>query len=439
MTNTKIPHSREAEEATLGSVFINEDVFKDLSKYLGASDFHIRRHRWIWQAFHNLKEKNLPIDLLTVSDELDAMGVLNEVGGSAYLTALVNQVPSSLNADSYGWIVSGFARRREWIQNANQIAQMAYNLGISVSDIDMKVHEIIESQKKDFNDNIVAAEDAAVHLMETVIRGQALGIPSGLPVLDRSIGAMPYGETILIVGDATIGKTALCLQIAETNSMNKFDEQGNLTHKGRKVLYISTESKAHTLVARRACGLAGIQQKLLRSGGLSETQKQILGDKINEYMDLHSQNLFFDDRSVTADAIERSIATIKPELIVIDHLGELAITADNKTIGLLTEFDKLKNTAKKYGAAQIIIHTISADDAYAKGDDEIPNFNSLGWAKDLKYKADILLGLYPSKQAESNGTERRFLWVMKDREGARYSKVNLRFDTLKQWYTDTMY
>src|SRR6185436_4262307 len=104
-TPTAVPHSREAEEAVVGAVLINPEVYYDVAQFLSADDFYIHRHKWIGDAFTSLHEQRIPVDLLTVSDELVRRGQLSEVGGPAYLTSLVNQVPSSLNAESYGRIV----------------------------------------------------------------------------------------------------------------------------------------------------------------------------------------------------------------------------------------------------------------------------------------------------------------------------------------------
>ena len=134
-TSTAVPHSREAEEAVVGAVFINPEVYYDVAQFLSADDFYIHRHKWIWDAFTSLHEQRIPIDLLTVSDELDRRGQLGEVGGPAYLTSLVNQVPSSLNAESYGRIVEGYSIRRKMINAANQIASVAYNERTNVDDV----------------------------------------------------------------------------------------------------------------------------------------------------------------------------------------------------------------------------------------------------------------------------------------------------------------
>src|SRR5678816_522191 len=144
-TSTVVPHNREAEEAVVGAVFINPEVYYDVAQFLTADDFYIHRHKWIWDAFVSLHEQRIPIDLLTVSEELGRRNQLNEIGGPAYLTSLVNQVPSSLNAESYGRIVEGHSVRRKMINAANQIASIAYNEKTSVDDV------MNEAEKAVFN------------------------------------------------------------------------------------------------------------------------------------------------------------------------------------------------------------------------------------------------------------------------------------------------
>src|SRR3972149_8808430 len=93
-----IPHNREAEEAVVGAVFINSEVYYDVAQFLSADDFYIHRHKWIWDAFTSLHEQRIPVDLLTVSDELDRRGQLGEVGGPAHLASLVKLWPPLLKA-----------------------------------------------------------------------------------------------------------------------------------------------------------------------------------------------------------------------------------------------------------------------------------------------------------------------------------------------------
>src|SRR5512139_3227474 len=130
-----VPHSREAEEAVIGSVLINPEAYYDVAQFLQADDFYLHRHRWIWEVFTRLHERRVPIDFLTVSEELDQLGQLAEAGGPAYLTALINNVPTSLHAEAYGRIVEETAIRRKMLAAANDIAKLAYQESVGVEDV----------------------------------------------------------------------------------------------------------------------------------------------------------------------------------------------------------------------------------------------------------------------------------------------------------------
>ena len=144
-TPSVVPHSREAEEAVVGAVLINPEAYYDVAQFLAADDFYIHRNKWIWEAFMRLHEQRIPVDLLTLSEELDRSNLLADVGGSAYITSLINQVPSSLNAESYGRIVEGHSIRRKMITAANKIASIAYNEASTVDDV------MNEAEKAVFN------------------------------------------------------------------------------------------------------------------------------------------------------------------------------------------------------------------------------------------------------------------------------------------------
>src|SRR5512141_2958789 len=120
---TAVPHSREAEEAVVGAVLINPEVYYDIAQFLQADDFYIHRLRFIWEAYTRLHERRVPIDTLTVSEELADMGRLDEIGGPAFLTALLNQVPTTLHAEAYGRIIHACSLRRRLLMAANRIAE----------------------------------------------------------------------------------------------------------------------------------------------------------------------------------------------------------------------------------------------------------------------------------------------------------------------------
>ena len=130
-----VPYSREAEEAVLGAVLVNPEAYYDVAQFLAPEDFYLHRNRWIYESFTSLHDQRLPIDLLTVSEELERQGRLDEVGGPAYLTGLLNSVPTSLHAEAYGHLVEHTGTRRRLLEAANQIARLAYQSETMIEEV----------------------------------------------------------------------------------------------------------------------------------------------------------------------------------------------------------------------------------------------------------------------------------------------------------------
>jgi len=107
------PHSQEAEEAVIGAVLINNEVYYDLAQFLLPDDFYIHRLRFIWETFVSLHDRHNPIDVLTVTEELTNMGRLEEIGGQSYLVRILNSVPTTLHALAYGKIIEATSIRRK--------------------------------------------------------------------------------------------------------------------------------------------------------------------------------------------------------------------------------------------------------------------------------------------------------------------------------------
>jgi len=128
------PHSREAEEAVVGAALINPEVMLEL-RDLKPEEFYIVRLRFVWQACLSLIENHQPIDQLTVCEKLAEKGRLDEVGGPAFLTSLLNRVPSSLHAENYAEIVHERAKRRRLLAIANKIATSAHDYDLDASAI----------------------------------------------------------------------------------------------------------------------------------------------------------------------------------------------------------------------------------------------------------------------------------------------------------------
>jgi replicative DNA helicase len=209
-----IPHSREAEEAVIGSVLINPEAYYDVASFLRADDFYIHRHRWIWETFSRLHERRVPIDFLTVSQELDQQGQLAEVGGPAYLTALVNNVPTSLHAEAYGHLVEETAIRRRMLAAANDIAKLAYQQENSVESVmDEAEKAVFSVSERRTTRDLRSIREVLSEYYDRIdqLAGrdlESMGVPTGFVDLDRLLGGLQPSDLLIVAGRPGSGKTA---------------------------------------------------------------------------------------------------------------------------------------------------------------------------------------------------------------------------------------
>lgn len=318
VNSTSVPHSREAEEATVGAIFINPDLFAEISQFLPHDDFYIHRHKYIWQAFTTLHIKRSPIDLLTVANELTNTGKLTEVGGPAYLTSLVNQVPSSLNAISYAQIVRGCAERRKGIAFANELATAAYD--------ESKLFDLRQAAMKAVQSNggqtrRVSTKEAASRAIDQMIQNPNFCI-TGISNVDNKIGGLFQDELEILAGYQGSGKSALKIQIMFKNADAK-----------KHVLDCSLEMTAAQVWMRKACADLEIDLNQLRSGKVdSDTRGKVsryaaeLAEKYHKYITIYEAPM------TPADILSATMLE-KPDLVLIDHLRLITGKAakDNRT------------------------------------------------------------------------------------------------------------
>ena len=251
-----VPHSREAEEAVLGSVLINPESYYDVAQFLQADDFYIHRHRWIWETFQRLHERRTPVDFLTVSEELDELGQLAEVGGPAYLTALINNVPTSLHAEAYGRIVEETAIRRRMLTAANDIAKLAYqeDAGIDtvMDEAEKAVFGVSERRMtRDLQSIQQVLSDYYDRIDQLARRGDEMyGVPTGFIDMDRLLGGLQPSDLLIIAGRPGMGKCVTAdTQIADPQSGELFAIQELVRSQKARLLTLSNRYKLESAEA----------------------------------------------------------------------------------------------------------------------------------------------------------------------------------------------
>jgi replicative DNA helicase len=242
-----VPHSREAEEAVIGAVLINPEAYYDVAGFLHADDFYIHRHRWIWETFTRLHERRVPIDFLTVNEELGQMGQLAEAGGPAYLTALINNVPTSLHAEAYGRIVEQTAIRRRMLTAANEIAKLAYQQDSTVETVmDEAEKAVFGIGERRTTRDLQSIQEVLSEYYERVdqlaTRGEeTYGVPTGFIDLDHLLGGMQSSDLLIVAGRPGSGKTAFILSAAK-----------NAAQKHKKHVAIFSLEMSNDAYARRS-------------------------------------------------------------------------------------------------------------------------------------------------------------------------------------------
>ncbi len=299
-------------------MLINPEAYYDVAQFLKADDFYIHRHRWIWEAFTRLHENRTPIDMLTVADDLERMDQLAEIGGPAFLTSLVNQVPTSLNAESYGRIVEAHSVRRKMITAANQIASIAYNTETSIEEVmgesEKAVFNVSERRlKHDLQPIRSVLSDYYDRIDDLSKRPEDIhGVPTGFKDLDKLLSGLQPSDLLIIAGRPGQGKTGFLLTVARNAA---------LEHK-KHVAIFSMEMSNEQVVQRLIAQETGIDSQRLRNGKLAEEEWPLFTHSIEVLSDTM---IFLDDTpAITPLQLRTKCRRLHMEygidLILLDYL-----------------------------------------------------------------------------------------------------------------------
>ncbi len=217
-----VPYSQEAEEATIGAVLINPVAYYGVASFLQEDDFFLLRHRYIWQALQRLAGRDEPIEYLTLIEELRDIGKLDEIGGPAYITQLINSTPTSVHAEVYARLVERAATRRRLMAASDQIKALALNEEITleqvIADSEAKLFDVTERQLTKemipMREAISAYYDRIEHLMR--YQDEALGLPSGFKDLDKLLGGLQKSDLLIFAGRPGMGKCVVAGTLVAT-------------------------------------------------------------------------------------------------------------------------------------------------------------------------------------------------------------------------------
>ncbi len=412
-----VPANPEAEEAVLGSLLIDPDGVLKVASFLEAEDFYRERNGWIYRAILDLHERREPADFVTLCDELERNNLLQEVGGAAYITQLVNNVPSAAYVEHYGHIVERTSTLRRLIDAAGQIAGLAYEEAQEVDEIVDRAEQIVFNvAERRIRRDLVPVRQVMHDVVDRIDylhrhQGQILGVPSGFTQLDRLLGGFQKSDLIILAARPAVGKTSLSLNFA-LNAARKF----------RKVVaYFSLEMSSEQLVQRLLAMETGIDQQRLRKGEIEDHDWDMIMLAAGE---LSGTMLHIDDTpAMSALELRTKARRLQAEhgldLVVVDYLQ--LMRGDNKSENRVQEISyisrALKGLARELECPVIALSQLSR--AVESRSDHKPMLSDLRESGSIEQDSDIVMFIYREDMQKENSDKKNIadIIVAKHRNG----------------------
>ncbi len=215
------PHSLEAERAVLGGVLINNASLNSVLSIISSEDFYKDAHRKIFDKIVSLIDKGMPVDLITLTEELRRSGLIEEVGGAAYISSLLDGVHRQINVEYYARIIKEKALLRRLIFSSAKIISAGFEEKEDADELLNEAQaEIIEVAEQRVKPGFIHVSQLTKPVLEMVARrieqkGAVTGVPTGFRDLDNLTSGFHPSEFVVIAARPSMGKTALCLNISQ--------------------------------------------------------------------------------------------------------------------------------------------------------------------------------------------------------------------------------
>jgi len=387
-----LPHSLEAEQSVLGAMLINQEAINIAIEQLSPEDFYKEANKEIFQAITELYNRNEPVDLITLSEELKRRGTLENLGGVSYLASLSGGVAVSSNIKYYCDIVEEKSILRRLIVSCDEIMAKSYEGSEEVNSIieqaEKNIFDITQGKHREgfvpikevLLESFSKIEEMAAH------EGELTGLTTGFIDIDSKLSGMQKSDLILLAARPSMGKTALGVNIA-TNAAVKADAS---------VAIFSLEMSREQLVQRMISSTSHVDLQKIISGRLDEEEWLKI---INAMAPLSQANIYIDDTAgISLMEMKAKCRRLKIEkgldLIVIDYLQLMQADSrhENRQQEISSISRGLKALAKEMECPVIALSQLSrAPELRA---DHRPILSDLRESGAIEQDADVVLFLY---------------------------------------------
>ena len=405
-THQGLPNNPDAEANVLSAMLLSSEVVEEALTELLPDDFYRPMNKSLFDTMHDMYDRSMPIDSITLIDYLNSENKLQEVGGEAYILELMGQTLSLVNWQHHASIVRRDAMLREIIGATNQINQLAYNAPTDTKEVVERAESMllsvtdreVKNAYKPLNDFLIEAFNEAKEVCEA--GGVAAGVPTGYPSLDRMLMGLREGQLVIIGARPAVGKTSFALNLAL-----------NAASEGYTVAFFSLEMSGKEIAQRFICAHAQVSMSNFRTGKISPQEWANIGQAAE---DLSRLDILIDDTpGITVTEIRakarRMLHNKEKAIIILDYLQLVSPPAgrraESRTVEVSEMSRALKIMAKELAVPVISLSQLSR--AVESRTGKRPQLSDLRESGSIEQDADIVMFLDRSSNEQEAGREDR--------------------------------
>lgn len=390
------PQNLEAEQSLLGSLLIDKEAMVRIADRVRTEDFYRDAHQKIYETMLQLYERHEPIDILSLGNRLEEQGLLQRIGGRAYLVELSNVVPTAANVVHYADIVQKKATLRRMIEAATEITRIGYEQNEDVEESMDRAERALFGVSEKFNKTTFVSIRSVLHEAFDRIdelhrdRGKLRGTPTGFRELDSLLAGLQKSDLVVLASRPSVGKTSLALDIARQMGIQTKVPVG----------FFSLEMSKEQLVDRMICAQANVDLWKLRTGRLSDRDDDFprIGHALGE---LSEASIYIDDTpGLNVLQLRTKARRLKNEyglgVLVVDYLqlmeGRSNRYSDNRVQEVSEISRGLKMIAKELNVPVLALSQLSR--AVEQSKPAIPRLSHLRDSGSIEQDADVVMFIY---------------------------------------------
>jgi len=425
------PQSIEAEQSLLGGLMIDKNAILKVVDFLQARDFYKETHQEIYSAMIDLFEKREPIDLLSAANRLKEKEKLTDVGGNAYLTELINMVPTATHVLNYAKIVQRKRILRDLIDASHEIGLMGYDETEDVDQLlDSAERRIFSIAQRSLTQAFVPVKDSLEEAFERLDRlskhgGEIRGLATGFTDLDNILAGLQKSDLVILASRPSLGKSALAVDMARNIAV----------HQKIPVGIFSLEMSKDQVIDRLIAAQANVDLWRLRTGRLSSDGENNDFKRIQQALGVLSEAPIYIDDSATSNILQMRALARRLQadkglgLIIVDYLQLMEPRNPMSTsVQQVTEISRsLKGLARELNIPVLALSQLSR--AVEQRTPSRPRLADLRESGSLEQDADVVLFIYREKEmGETVPQNTAEIMIAKHRNGP-IGAIKLYFDS----------